>query len=132
MIDAKSPYKPPSAHLEDRPSPWSSQIVRPRIMPRDTLDVVLTLVLFPYQLAVIFGPPCAVTWWLTRSVDATFLVYLVAYGCSLTFVVRSLCLDADGIRFRRVFGKPKLIPWNELEKVTVVSRRELVLRGWIW
>lgn len=127
-----TPYKPPSARVEDRPSPWSPQTIKPRILPRDALDVVLVLVLLPYQMGVIFGIPCYIVWALTDSSDAVCIAFLIVYGVFLTFVVWSLRFDADGIHFRRLLGKPKLIPWNELRMATVVSRSELVLHGWIW
>jgi hypothetical protein len=61
-----------------------------------------------------------------------FVVYCLAYGMFLLFVVRKLSIDDNGILFVRVLGSPKILKWTDIESIEKVSRKELILRGWLW
>jgi hypothetical protein len=54
---------------------------------------------------------------------------LAAY---LPDTVWRLSVEAGGIRFKRLLGKPKFLAWSEVDRIVSVSRRELFLHGWIW
>jgi hypothetical protein len=49
-----------------------------------------------------------------------------------SFAVTRLTLSTQGIRFHRVFGSPRFLPWDRIVSVAVAPRRELVLQGWLW
>jgi hypothetical protein len=50
----------------------------------------------------------------------------------LLHAVSELELDADGIRFVRLLGWPRFIPWSEVSDISLVTRREVLLHAWLW
>jgi hypothetical protein len=60
------------------------------------------------------------------------LAYLLFYSLGLTFTVWSLQLSVDGIRFMRLLGNPKMLRWTEIIDISEASRKEVVVRGWLW
>lgn len=107
-------------------------VIRPRILPRDFLDVCLGLPIGVVQTAILFGLPSLLAYILTRSVLVTFAAFCAAYAFSLLFMVRRLTVSTGGLRFHRILGFPKILPWERISSVAPASRRELIIRGWLW
>jgi hypothetical protein len=118
----------------------ASIVIRPRIMPRDFIDVCLGLPIGILLAALFFGIPALLAFILARSLGVglfpsffiAFLAYFLAYGFFLLFAVRRLTIAADGLHFHRILGSPKFLSWERISSVAVASRSELVLRGWLW
>jgi hypothetical protein len=47
-------------------------------------------------------------------------------------MVRSITVDEAGIQFQRLLGYPKSLSRISILSVEEVTRRELVLHGWLW
>jgi len=107
-------------------------VILPRFLPRDFLDVCLGLPIGLLQAAIFFGLTAVLTYILTHSEPISLVVFLTAYGFSLLFVVRRLTVSATGLQFHRILGSPKFLPWERISSVALASRRELIIRGWLW
>jgi len=101
-------------------------------MPRDMLDVVICVSVAAVQLLALVGLPAGVTVLATGNADAGTSVALGVLLVWLLFSVRYIRCDGQGLHLKRVLGSPKLIPWGQIDSVEEASRRELVLRGWLW
>jgi hypothetical protein len=66
------------------------------------------------------------SWKIGLAVPAA--LYLVFLG----FSVSSLSLSPEGVRFHRLFGSPKFLPWSAVRSVEVAPRWELITKGWLW
>jgi len=102
--------------------------VKARIWPRDFTDILLglpTVVL--YQIL-----PSAVVYLLTRSSLLACVTYIVIWFTFLAFTVWSIRLSETGIQFVRLFGRPRFIRWEEIIEISEVSRREVIIHGWLW
>jgi hypothetical protein len=107
-------------------------VIRPRLLPRDFLDVCLGLPIGLLQVSILFGLPALFAFALTRSLGIAFLAFCLAYGFALLFMVRRLTVATDGLRFHRVLGSPKFLSWNRISSISIAPRGELILRGWLW
>ena len=115
-------------------------VIRPRILPRDFIDVCLSVSIGLFQTALFFGIPALLAFFVTRSLGVArihslgvaLLAYCVAYGLFFLFVVRRLTVAADGLHFHRVLGSPKFLSWERISTVAIAPRKELILRGWLW
>lgn len=107
--------------------------IRPRFRPRNAGDALLSVVVIvPYQLTVLFILPSLVAYLLTRSIPAAVGAPTVIYVVFLAFTVTNLTISAEGLRFHRRLGFPKLLPWADITSIELASQRELVLKGWLW
>ena len=114
--------------------------IKPRILPRDASDVVLgLLVSVPTQVVPVFVFPALAAFGVARAAGAAIeaawllaaLVYMgVGFGL-LSFVIWSLRVDGDGIHFVRLFGRPRLLRWEEISAITKTARREVVVGAWL-
>jgi hypothetical protein len=108
-------------------------VFRPRFWPRGLWDLSITIIIgISLQFVGLFIVPAAVALFVFGSAKAALLAALLVYVAFLLLSVWSVSLSHEGIRFKRVLGGPKLIPWSELTSVTEVSRSELISRGWLW
>jgi hypothetical protein len=114
--------------------------VKARVMPRDVTDVVIGLFLVvPLQFVPFFIVPSIIGFFLAMAFGCEFIIAcLVASLILLTIslvwsasMVRSLLVSQSGIQFVRSFGKPKFLPWDQIADIREVSRREVVVQGWI-
>jgi hypothetical protein len=113
--------------------------LKPRLMFRDWFDVLVGL---PCGLlgasAVIFIPTVLVGFSLGELINplaglvAGMITYFLTTVLWFLFVVWSITVDNNGIRFHRVIGNPKHLSWSEITSIEEVGRHELVLRGWLW
>jgi hypothetical protein len=106
--------------------------VRPRILPHGVIDLFTVVLVSPILLGIVFGIPAFVSWLLTDSTLATALVVAGMFVAFLLFTVWHLELSSEGIRFHRILGTPKFLPWNRVVSVSQAPRWELILRGWFW
>jgi hypothetical protein len=117
-----------------------SVVIKPRILPRDFIDVCVLLPVGVFQAVLLFGIPGLIAFVASRSLGHALVYSLliallascIAYSFFLLFMVRRLTVTADGLRFHRVFGSPKFLSWERIRSVDVASRTELILRGWLW
>ena len=108
-------------------------VFRPRFWPRGLWDLSLTIIVgTSLQLVGLFIVPAALILFAFGSAKAALLAVLLLYVAFMLLSVWSVSLSQEGIRFKRVLGDPKLVPWSELTSVTEVSRWELISRGWLW
>lgn len=105
--------------------------IKPRILPRDFLDIVIGLPVGLIQVGILLGVPSVLAGLLINSLAGAG-IYLVLYMVWLLFSVRSVTIEANGIAFHRVFGSPKHLRRDEIISVEEAPRREVVLRGWLW
>lgn len=102
-------------------------------MPRTIGDFCICLLLvFPIQASLMVGVPYWAIDALTGTARARPIVLTVILLFYL-FRVTHLTLSAEGIRFHRILGSPKFLPWTRVRSVApAVSRWEVVLKGWLW
>ena len=105
--------------------------IKPRVLPRDFLDVLIGLPVGTFQVSLLFFLPSIIVA-LVFNLLAGAMTYLFIYGVFLLFSVWSITLDANGIRFHRICGSPKHLQWKDIISVEEVTRHEVVLQGWLW
>lgn len=114
-------------------NPDTSVLVKPRIMARDLADFcIVWFVGCPVQLIGLLILPGIIAFLLSRSWQFALAVPAVIYLVFLAFSVWSITLAPDGIRFQRLLGTPKFLPWSKIESVEVAPRWELIIKGWFW
>ena len=106
--------------------------IKPRTLPRDFLDVLIGLPTGLLQIAVLLIAPSAVIALVLHNLLAGAVAYVLIYAVWLMFMVRSITVDTEGIRFQRMLGSPKRLSRSSILSVEEVTRREVVLHGWLW
>jgi hypothetical protein len=107
--------------------------VKPRIMPRSIGDFCMGFfVVFPVQMFVLFILPGLVGYLVSHSELMALLPPVIVYLLFLAFSVWSITLTPEGIRFHRLIGVPKFLPWSSISSVEIASQRELITKGWLW
>ncbi len=104
---------------------------KPRILPRDPVDVLVGAPIGVIQAAVVLGVPSVLVGIAINPV-AGAITYLALAGASFLFVVNSLEVQADGVIFRRVLGTPKRLVRANILSVEEASRSEVFVHGWLW
>ena len=107
--------------------------VSPRILPRDFADFcIVAFIASPVLIGALFAVPAIIAFMLTRSTLVAFLTAMALYVVFLLFSVSRLTLSPEGIRFHRVLGSPKFLPWSRIVSVSEAPRWQLILQGWFW
>jgi len=102
-------------------------------MARDTVDFcVAAFVVFPAQFLALFILPGVIVFLLSRSWPFALAAPVVVCLVFVAFSVWSISLTTEGIRFHRILGIPKFLPWSSISSVEVAPRWELIRRGWLW
>jgi len=102
-------------------------------MPRSVGDFFTGfLLVFPVQALALLILPGLVAFLLSRSWFVALIPPIIIYFAVIIFTVWSILLTPEGIRFRRLFGVPKFLPWSSISTIEVVTQRELVTKGWLW
>ena len=104
---------------------------KPRILPRDFLDVVIGLPVGLFGFCIVFIVPTLVMAMLF-GFPACLITFLLLCIVWLLFTVQSMTLDVEGIHFQRILGSPKHLSWQTIISVEEATRREVVLHGWLW
>jgi hypothetical protein len=107
-------------------------VFEPRVSPRSFADAVLSLGVGTVQVAILFGFPAIIGFLLTSSLDVAIGSSVAAYLVFASFIVRKLAISSTGIRFPRLLGSPKFVPWDAVVFVQEAPRRELIWHGWLW
>jgi hypothetical protein len=114
-------------------TPSTAVHVKPRIWPRSVLDFCIVMFLIaPILIFVLFVVPSLIAFLLTGSLEITLLIFLLIYVAYLCFTVWSITLDAEGIRFHRLIGRPKFLPWSSVLEIEVAPRWEMICCGQLW
>jgi hypothetical protein len=107
--------------------------IKPRILSRGFADFcIVSFVAFPVQALGLFILPGLIAFLISGSWKFGVAVPVVIYFVFLSFSVSSMTLSADGIRFHRLFGSPKFLPWSIVQSVEIAPRWELITKGWFW
>jgi hypothetical protein len=84
------------------------------------------------QALGLFIMPGLIAFLISGSWKFGVAVPAVIYFVFLSFSVWSMTLSADGIRFHRLFGSPKFLPWSTVQTVEIAPRWEVITKGWFW
>jgi hypothetical protein len=107
--------------------------IKPRILSRGFADFcIVSFVAFPVQALGLFILPGLIGFLISGSWKFGVAVPVVIYFVFLSFSVSSMTLSADGIRFHRLFGSPKFLPWSIVQSVEIAPRWEVITKGWFW
>lgn len=104
----------------------------PRVAPRDALDAIISLAIGTFQIVILFVLPGALVHALTDSTTLTVVTVVLLYLAFALYSVTKVELSLDGIRFVRVLGDPRFLPWSEISALVEAPRSELILHGWLW
>jgi len=125
-----NPYAPPASWHEasaDRIDIW------PRLAPRDLWDAVITLgfvlLIVPAGcglIAVMRYP-----WQSELIPPSIFLSVLLPASLALLISVRRLTIDQMGIQIHRRLGGPKFLHWEQVRRIKLASREEVLLKGYM-
>lgn len=107
-------------------------VIRPRIAPRDLVDLLLSITVGHLQPAVLLGLSTVTVFYFSGSLFYALAGYFIMISLVNLFAVSSLTVCAEGLRFKRLLGSPKFLPWERISSIAVASRREFVLHGWLW
>lgn len=106
--------------------------LKPRVSPGSVGDLCIGLLLvLPTQALVLVGAPYLALEALNGTARLRPIVLAVAVAFYL-FRVTHLTLSSEGIRFHRILGGPKFLPWKRVRSIVPASRSEVVLKGWLW
>lgn len=108
------------------------QKISPKIYTDSFQDFLVALSVAIVQIAILFGLPSGITYWLTGSATLALSVMIALYMVFVSFTVFSLSIDDKGVKFHRLFGSPKALSWDDIIKIELASPRELVAKGWLW
>jgi hypothetical protein len=114
--------------------------VTPHLKPRDAVDVIAGMPLGLLATVELNIAPVVVIFIVLRwagvglelSAVVAFPFYIAIGVLMLLHAVTRLELDAEGIRFVRLLGWPRFIPWSEIDDISPVTRREILLHAWLW
>ena len=107
--------------------------IKPRIMPRSFTDLCINVfIAVPMQIVPVFVLPGLFVYFLSGSKNLTEATLMAIYLMFVAFSVWGVTLSKEGIRFHRILGKPKLLPWDVIKSIEIAPRRELILKGWLW
>ncbi|MBL4680372.1 MAG: hypothetical protein JKY88_06565 [Pseudomonadales bacterium] len=106
--------------------------IKPRILPRSILDILICLPVMIIQMLLLFVAPMLIVFLLTGNEILALSMFLVVWGFFLLGGVRYLLVDENGILLRRVVGSPRFISWDELESVEISSPLHTIIYGWLW
>ena len=114
-------------------TPDISVRIKPRFMARGVSDLCIGLFfVFPLQVIALCILPGAVAFLFSHSWVATVAAPLIVYLIFIGFTVWHITLTSDGIRFHRLLGTPKFLPWSSILSVEIAPQRELIVKGWLW
>lgn len=103
---------------------------RPRLRPRDLPDALvglgIALAAFALALPILYGIVTAF-----KGALGGLPIVLLALASWRARVGR-LRLDEEGLHLVRGGMRPRTILWSELSSVGVASRRDVIVRGWLW
>lgn len=109
-----------------------SRSFAPRFAPRNLTDAVISVAVGLLQIAVLFVLPGVLVYAATGGGSLGLMTGLVLYGVFALCSVSKVEVGSAGIRFKRLLGSPRLLPWSAITGVVEAPRRELIVHGWLW
>ena len=126
--------------------------VTPHLKPRDAVDVIVGLPLGLLAVAELNIAPTLVLFIALHLAGAAAfadidpsgelglllsagvaILFFIAFGVLIMLHgVTRLELDAAGIRFVRLLGWPRFVPWSEIKDISPATRKEVFLHAWLW
>lgn len=109
-----------------------SRSFAPRFAPRNLADAVISVAIGLLQIAVLFVLPGVLVYAATGGGSLGLMTGLVLYWVFVLFSVSKVEVGSAGIRFKRLLGGPRFLPWSTITGVAEAPRRELIVHGWLW
>lgn len=116
-------------------------VIQPHLPPRDQADLkigwIYAAVTFPLLLLTMLATVALFGWLgsvLFAGPSGGFLALLgpLAFLLMLRKIsVLRLELDTHGVHVKRLLAPTETIPWSEIESIEPVSRKTLVMEGWV-
>jgi hypothetical protein len=105
----------------------------------DVVDVITIAVMTPVAVAIVFGLPILVVF-ISVPTDpfgsnvlgaiAVAFIWPGVFGIAVaTLMVFGVRVEPRGLRFRRIWGSPKFLPWERIRGIRRVSRWEVLLNA---
>ena len=109
-------------------------VIRPHAAPRDVRDAFIAFValcLIAAAVLLLAYVPVRIVLDPFPAATVALVVAGLVVGALGAYSVSAIELDDAGIRFRRVFGRPRFLAWDNVTAVRRADRAEVVLRGWL-
>jgi len=110
----------------------TEKVFKPRFAPRGFVDGLIAACAGSFVSVILSGLPALVGYLISQNVMVALLFAMVGYVVLVLFSVSKIAISPAGIRFSRILGTPKLLPWDAVTHIEEASRRELIVRGWFW
>ncbi len=125
-----------------RPSQSQSRVViQPHLPPRDEADVKIgwtyAAVTFPLMLLAMVAMIAGFAWLGSALLhSANGGIFALLGPLVFVFLLRKISvlrleLDERGVHIKRLLAPTETIAWDKIEEISSVSRKELVLEGWV-
>lgn len=109
-----------------------SRSFAPRFAPRDLADALISAAIGIVQIFVLFVLPGMLVQLATGGGSLGLMTGLVLYCVFALCSVSKVEVGSAGIRFKRLLGSPRFLPWSAITGVAEAPRRELIVHGWLW
>lgn len=106
--------------------------IKPRILPRNLLDLLILIPAFAIQTIMLFIAPMFIIYILSGNMGLVLVTFILIWGYFIFGGVRYLIVNENGIQFKRILGSPRTITWQELESIEVSSPLNTIVYGWLW
>lgn len=111
-------------------------VLKPHSGPRDLADVLVGVLVAIPTLGVLYGVPALAVVAIGGSWTLALVAAALGAACftlfiSPLFMIRSLKVSAEGLRFERALGRPKFLAWAQITSIRHARRSEVVLWGWL-
>ncbi|TWU48683.1 hypothetical protein Poly51_45840 [Rubripirellula tenax] len=128
IVTVLNPYEPPAdeAPLDPQGDEAESVVIKVAPLYLDGFDLVAGQLPGLIYLWI----PAGLVGWLTSSFLFSLATVALVCGLIFLFTIRSLEISSAGLRFRRLFGHPRFLPWNRIVRITQATRQEVLIHGW--
>jgi hypothetical protein len=121
-----------SSARSGEPRAADSVVIRPRSRPRDGTDVALLSLSSIGIVLVVYGMPFGLAYFIAGNIDTALRVgaaWAFLLGGTLIFLVWGVRIDREGIRFRRLLGRPRFVEWPRVREIAEISRWEAIIKA---
>ncbi|WP_145292822.1 hypothetical protein [Crateriforma conspicua] len=122
-----NPYEPPAANEPVESEGDESDSVTINVAPfyLDGFDLVAGQLPGLIYLWI----PAGLVAWFTNSLVLGGATIAFMIGSILLFTIRGIEISSAGLRFRRLLGHPRFLPWNRVVRIAEATRREVLIHG---